>query len=153
MVNETAVVVFDDERAVANAGVILPALLARRLGLEALVGECVDLGERPGAANPQLVELGHDCREHARIIDCVVRSPGLDIVLLGEIGELDAAIDHGAREWERVVENQLIEALQPSAGAPQHWNIEFLPVVGDDEVDPHELAESPPHIRHRRRAD
>ena len=37
MVNESAVVVFDDERAVANAGVMLPALLARRLGLEALV--------------------------------------------------------------------------------------------------------------------
>ena len=41
MVNETAVVVFDDERAVANAGVMLPALLARRLGIEQLVEECV----------------------------------------------------------------------------------------------------------------
>ena len=44
-------VAFDDERAVANAGVMLPALLARRLGIEALVDERVDLGDRPGAAN------------------------------------------------------------------------------------------------------
>ena len=28
-------VVFDDERAVANAGVLLPAVLAERLGIEA----------------------------------------------------------------------------------------------------------------------
>jgi hypothetical protein len=31
MVNDSAVVVFDDERAVANAGVMLPAALATRL--------------------------------------------------------------------------------------------------------------------------
>lgn len=48
MVNDLAVVVFDDERAVANAGVMLPAALALRLGIEALVDETVDLGERPG---------------------------------------------------------------------------------------------------------
>ena len=42
MVNESAVVVFDDERAVANAGVMLPALLATRLGIEQLVDDSVD---------------------------------------------------------------------------------------------------------------
>jgi len=42
-------VVFDDERAVANAGVLLPAVLAgRRLGIEALVDRAVDLGDRAG---------------------------------------------------------------------------------------------------------
>ena len=46
MVHERSVVVFDDERAVANAGVILPALLAGRLGIEQLVEERVDLGGR-----------------------------------------------------------------------------------------------------------
>ena len=45
-------VVFDDERVVANAGVVLPAVLAGRLGLEALIDQSVDLGERAGAANP-----------------------------------------------------------------------------------------------------
>ena len=43
-------VVFDDERVVANAGVLLPAVLADRLGIEALVDRAVDLGGRPGAA-------------------------------------------------------------------------------------------------------
>src|SRR5205809_214634 len=45
-------VVFDDQRVVANAGVMLPSLLAGRLGLEALIDRTVDLGGRPGAANP-----------------------------------------------------------------------------------------------------
>ena len=46
MVNESAVVVFDDERAVANAGVMLPAVLAGRLGIERLLDARVDLGDR-----------------------------------------------------------------------------------------------------------
>lgn len=45
-------VVFDDERAVANAGLLLPATLAGRLGIEALCDRLVDLGARPGAAHP-----------------------------------------------------------------------------------------------------
>jgi hypothetical protein len=35
----------------ADAGIVLTATLARRLGIEALVDESVDLGERPGAAS------------------------------------------------------------------------------------------------------
>ena len=50
--SDAAGVVFDDERVVANAGLMLPAVLAGRLGLEALVNETVDLGDRAGAANP-----------------------------------------------------------------------------------------------------
>jgi hypothetical protein len=42
---------FDDERAVANAGIVLAMLLAQRLDLEAIVDLRVDLGERDGAAN------------------------------------------------------------------------------------------------------
>jgi len=69
--------VFDDERAVANAGV-MPALLAGRLGLEQPIDDCLDLGDRPGAANPgrkvmsrcSAMVLGADC-----IDDCdVLRS-------------------------------------------------------------------------------
>jgi hypothetical protein len=53
-------VVFDDERVVANAGVMLPALLAGRLGLEALIDQAVDLGESAGGGEPgaQGDELG-----------------------------------------------------------------------------------------------
>jgi DDE family transposase len=45
-------VCFDDERAVSDAGVMLVATLAMRLGIEALAGRLVRLRrERPGAAN------------------------------------------------------------------------------------------------------
>jgi hypothetical protein len=45
-------VAFDDERAVSDAGALLAGTLAGRLGIEALVEQSVDLGDRPGAANP-----------------------------------------------------------------------------------------------------
>ena len=41
-------VAFDDEHAVANAGLVLPATLAERLGLEQAADELIDLGDRPG---------------------------------------------------------------------------------------------------------
>ncbi|MEJ7715879.1 MAG: hypothetical protein WKF40_09350 [Thermoleophilaceae bacterium] len=45
-------VVFDDERVVVNAGIVLAVTLGRRLGLEALVDGAVKLGGRPGASRP-----------------------------------------------------------------------------------------------------
>jgi hypothetical protein len=43
---------FDDERVVCDAGVILVATLAQRLGVEALAQQLVRLRrDRPGAAN------------------------------------------------------------------------------------------------------
>jgi hypothetical protein len=50
-------VAFDDERAVADAGIVLIATLARRLGIEALVDERVvwASASRPPSARP-----GHD---------------------------------------------------------------------------------------------
>ncbi|MGH2513989.1 MAG: hypothetical protein ACRDGQ_15065 [Candidatus Limnocylindrales bacterium] len=42
---------FDDDRLVADAGLLLPATLAQHLGLKALVNEHLDLGRKPGAAN------------------------------------------------------------------------------------------------------
>ena len=41
-------VVFDDERVVVNAGVVLAATLGRRLGIEQLVDAAVRLGGRRG---------------------------------------------------------------------------------------------------------
>ena len=84
--SDTAGAVFNDERVVANAGLVLPALLAGRLGLEVLVNETVDLGERAGAANPgrkvmTLVSamcLGADC-----IDDCDVLRSGQTGAVLG----------------------------------------------------------------------
>ena len=44
-------IVFDDHRSVANAGLLLPATLARHLGLGELVDRRLDLGGAPGRAN------------------------------------------------------------------------------------------------------
>jgi hypothetical protein len=41
-------VTFDDDHAVANAGLLLPATLLDRLGLEAAAEEMVSVGDRPG---------------------------------------------------------------------------------------------------------
>ena len=41
-------ILFDDHRLVANAGLLLPATLARHLGLRELVDHHLDLGGAPG---------------------------------------------------------------------------------------------------------
>ena len=47
---------FDDHRLVANAGLILPATLALRLGLPQLLRKYLDLGGAPGRANIGVVD-------------------------------------------------------------------------------------------------
>jgi hypothetical protein len=77
---------FDDERAVADAGIVLVATLAGRLGIEALVDRTVDLGARAGAANAgtkvmtliSAMALGADC-----IDDCDVLRAGRAADVLG----------------------------------------------------------------------
>ena len=83
---------FDDHRLVANAGLILPATLARHLGLSQLVDRHLDLGRAPGRANAgdKLVTLlasalaGGDCiggadalraGGTAQALGCVVKAP------------------------------------------------------------------------------
>jgi hypothetical protein len=51
---DALVVAFDDDHAVANAGLALTATLTERLGVEAVVDELVDLGDRPGNHRPDL---------------------------------------------------------------------------------------------------
>jgi hypothetical protein len=127
MVHESAVVVFDDERAVANAGVVLPAVLAGRLGIEALVDESVDLGERPGAANPgrkvmtmvSAMALGADCIE-----DCDVLRSGQTAAVLGHgvvapstLGTFLRAFTFGhVRQLDRVLGETLTRAWAAGAG-------------------------------------
>ena len=83
---------FDGHRLVANAGLLLLASLALRLGLGELVDQHVDLGDAPGRANPggKLLTLvasalaGGDCIGDAdalrsgstgRVLGCVVKAP------------------------------------------------------------------------------
>ena len=71
-------VIFDDDHAVANAGLVLPATLAQHLGIEAVVDEVVDLGTRPGAAWPgrkvmtllHSIVVGGDCIDDADVLRC-----------------------------------------------------------------------------------
>ena len=69
-------IVFDDHRLVANAGLLLPATLARHLGLRELVDHHLDLGGAPGRANTgdKLLTLvasamaGGDCIDDADVL-------------------------------------------------------------------------------------
>jgi Transposase DDE domain group 1 len=69
---------FDDERVVANAGLVLASTLADRLGIERVVDDTLDLGERAGAARPgrKLLTLvfsallGGDSIEDADLLRC-----------------------------------------------------------------------------------
>ena len=85
-------IAFDDHRLVADAGLLLPATLARHLGLQELADSCVDLGDAPGRANAgdKLLTLvasalaGGDCIDDAdalraggtaSVLACTVKAP------------------------------------------------------------------------------
>jgi hypothetical protein len=71
-------IAFGDPRAVAHAGLLLPATLAERLGIEQATDQLVDLGDRPGAAQPgrKLLTLVHalvaggDCIDDVELLRC-----------------------------------------------------------------------------------
>jgi hypothetical protein len=120
-------VVFDDQRVVANAGLMLPAVLADRLGIETLVDQTVDLGDRPGAANAgrkvmtlmSAMALGADC-----IDDCdVLRSGQTSAVLChgvvapSTLGTFLRAFTFGhVRQLDRVLGVTLERAWAAGAG-------------------------------------
>ncbi len=125
--SDRSVVAFDDERVVANAGVMLPALLAKRLGIEQLVDARVDLGERTAAANPgrkvmtmlSAMALGADCIE-----DCDVLRSGQAAAVLGHrvaapstLGTFLRAFTFGhVRQLDRVLAESLQRAWAAGAG-------------------------------------
>jgi hypothetical protein len=120
-------VVFDDERAVANAGLLVPVSLGRRLGLEALIDDAVDLGDRGGAARPgrkvlslaHAMLLGADC-----IDDCDVLRTGRTEAVLGHramapstLGTFLRAFTFGhVRQLDRVLAEALGRAWRAGAG-------------------------------------
>lgn len=121
-------VAFDDDRAVCDAGIVLAASLASRLGIEALVDETVDLGERVGAANSgekvmtliSAMALGADCIE-----DCDVLRAGRTGLVLGHrvvapstLGTFLRAFTFGhVRQLDRVL-GQLIERAWSTDAGP-----------------------------------
>jgi Transposase DDE domain group 1 len=113
---------FDDDRLVADAGLLLPATLAQHLGLKALVETHLDLGDKPGRANPgdKLLTLvmsalaGGDCIDDAaalgaggtaRVLGFTVKAASTLGTFLrsfrwGHVRQLDAVSRHLlARAW------------------------------------------------------
>ena len=120
-------VAFDDHRLVSNAGLLLPATLALRLGLRELVDHHLDLGDAPGRANTgdKLMTLvasslaGGDCIDDAdalrsgstgRVLGCVVKAPST-------LGIFLRSFRWGhVRQMDRVSRELLARAWQAGAG-------------------------------------
>ena len=119
---------FDDQRAVSDAGVMLVATLAERLGIEALAGRLVRLGRgRPGAANAGrkvmalvfAMLLGADS-----IDDCEVLRAGKTRRLLGgwipapsTVGTFLRAFTFGhVRQLDALLGESLVRAWRAGAG-------------------------------------
>jgi hypothetical protein len=77
-------VIFDDTRAVANAGLVLVAMCSRALGIEDAANEFVDLGDRPGASRPgrKVLTLLHSMTVGGDCIDDV------DVLRSGSTGQV-----------------------------------------------------------------
>ena len=104
-------ITFDDRRLVANAGLLLPATLARHLGLPELVRQRLDLGDAPGRANTsdKMMTLvasalaGGDCIDDADVL----RTGGTACTLGGTLkapihpGHLPAQLPVGPRPSTR----------------------------------------------------
>ena len=120
-------VVFDDERVVVNAGLLLAVTLGRRLGIESLVDGAVKLGGRPGAARPgrkvlsliHAMLLGADC-----IDDCDILRSGRTEAVLGHkamapstLGTFLRSFTFGhVRQLDRVLGQALGRAWRAGAG-------------------------------------
>jgi Transposase DDE domain group 1 len=119
-------VAFDDRRAVSDAGVVLVATVAQRIGIDVLANRLVRLGAVAGAANPgrkiltliYAMVLGADC-----IDDCDVLRAGSLSRLLGRvaapstIGTFLRAFTFGhVRQLDRLLAETLARAWQAGAG-------------------------------------
>ena len=120
-------ITFDDRRLVANAGLLLPATLARHLGLPELVRQRLDLGDAPGRANTsdKMMSLvasalaGGDCIDDADVL----RTGGTACTLGGTVkapstlGTFLRSFRWGhVRQLDRVSRELLARAWQAGAG-------------------------------------
>src|SRR3954465_221851 len=118
---------FDDKRGVADAGIVLTATLARRLGIEALVDESVELGDRPGAANVgakvmtlvSAMALGADCIDACDLLRAgrTGQVLGHQVAAPSTLGTFLRAFTFGhVRQLDRVLGDTLTRAWQAGAG-------------------------------------
>jgi Transposase DDE domain group 1 len=120
-------IAFDDERAVASAGLLLPATLAERLGIEQATDRLVDLGDRPGAARPgrKLLTLVHamvaggDCIDDMELLRCGSTQSvlGHRVMAASTVGTFLRAFTFGhVRQLDRVCGELLARAGAAGAG-------------------------------------
>src|SRR5439155_1273141 len=139
---DSVAVEFDDERLVANAGVILTSTLINRLGLERLVDQMVDLGQRPGAARPgrKVCSLVHAMVLGADSIDdCDVLRAGGTEALLGHrvmapstLGTFLRSFSFGhVRQLDRVLAESIRRAWSAGRGGRCSVAVTMHTVVAD----------------------
>ena len=120
-------IAFDDTRLVANAGLLLPATLARHLGLPQLVQEHLDLGEAPGRANTgdKMMTLvastlaGGDCIDDADVLRTggTARALGGTVKAPSTLGTFLRSFRWGqVRQLDRVSRELLARAWAAGAG-------------------------------------
>ena len=120
-------IAFDDHRLVANAGLILPATLARRLGLPELVHNQLDLGRAPGRANTgdKMMTLvasalaGGDCIDAADVLRTggTARALGGTVKAPSTLGAFLRSFRWGhVRQLDRVSRELLAQAWAAGAG-------------------------------------
>ena len=120
-------ILFDDRRLVANAGLLLPATLARHLGLPELVQQRLDLGDAPGRANTgdKMMTLVASALAGGACIDeaDVLRTGGTACTLGGTVkapstlGTFLRSFRWGhVRQLDRVSRELLARAWQAGAG-------------------------------------
>jgi hypothetical protein len=118
---------FDDDRLVADAGLLLPATLAHHLGLKDLVEAHLDLGARPGAANAgdKLLTLvmsalaGGDCIDDANALGAggTGRILGFTVKAASTLGTFLRSSRWGhVRQLDRVSRELLARAWAAGAG-------------------------------------
>ncbi len=120
-------VAFDDDRLVADAGLLLPATLAHHLDLGGLVDEHVSLGDKPGRANAgdKLLTLvmsalaGGDCIDDANALRSggTERILGFSIKAASTLGTFLRSFRWGhVRQLDRVSRELLARAWAAGAG-------------------------------------
>ena len=120
-------IAFDDHRLVANAGLILPATLALRLGRPQLVDRRLDLGWTPGRANTgdKMMTLvasalaGGDCIDDADVLRTGGTACALGSVVKAPstLGTFLRSFRWGhVRQLDRVSRELLARAWQAGAG-------------------------------------
>jgi hypothetical protein len=118
---------FDDTHAIANAGLLLPATLAQRLGIEQAADQLIDLGNRPGGAHPgrKLLTLVHamlvggDCIDDADLLRCGQTASvlGHRVMAPSTLGTFLRSFTFGhVRQLDRLAETVLTRAWAAGAG-------------------------------------